>query len=96
VEVEITAYSNEGNLNGYFEELCAGSSLVILRVKNKVLMERSLTRADESETLEALDPEAVFDRCLDAYEIPMEERAALKETYSEALGSMQNADSNAE
>jgi len=95
LEIEITNYTAETNLTAYFDELLAGSSLEILRIKNNALAERALSRASETETLETLDPSEVFIRCLDAYEIPEEGRGILIETYNEAMDSWQNADTNA-
>lgn len=96
LEVELTAYSSEGSITDYFDELLKGASLEILRIKNKTVVDKALTPLHESETLEQLDPSVVFDRCLDAFEVPDEQREALKETYDEALNSFQRADINAD
>jgi exonuclease SbcD len=54
-----------------------------------------LTQVNETETLETLDDADVFVRCLNAYEIPEEERGALTETYNEAKASWLVTDPNA-
>jgi exonuclease SbcD len=95
LEVEITSHTGLSNINARFDELVAGSRLEILRIKNKTAVDRALTRVNETETLETLDDADVFFRCLEAFEIPEEDRGALMETYHEAKTSWLAADSNA-
>jgi exonuclease SbcD len=95
LEVELTAYTAETNITAFFDELLEGLSLEILRIKNNTAIERALSRANDAETLETLDPFEVFTRCLEANEIPGEDRAILTATYLEAMESWQNADPNA-
>ena len=95
LEIEITSLTDLTNINARFEELLTGSKLEILRIKNKTLVDKALTQVNETETLETLDDADVFVRCLNAYEIPEEERGALTETYNEAKASWLAADPNA-
>jgi exonuclease SbcD len=95
LEIEITSLTDLTNINARFEELLTGSKLEILRIKNKTLVDKALTQVNETETLETLDDADVFVRCLDAFEIPDEERSALTETYKEAKESWLAADPNA-
>ncbi|MCX6265802.1 MAG: exonuclease SbcCD subunit D C-terminal domain-containing protein [Bacteroidetes bacterium] len=96
LEVEITALTDITHINARFDELLAGSKLEILRIKNKTVVDRALTQVAETETLETLDDADVFARCLDAFEIPVEERGALTETYNEAKASWLADDPNAD
>ncbi|HOW26087.1 MAG TPA: exonuclease SbcCD subunit D C-terminal domain-containing protein [Bacteroidales bacterium] len=95
LEIEITAFTAEANLTDYFDSLLKGSSLEILRIKNSAVAERVLSRVNETETLETIDPYVVFTRCLDAGNVPEEDRGILIETYHEAMNAIQNADTNA-
>ena len=95
LEVEITSLSDLTNINARFDELLAESKLEILRIKNKSAVDRALMRVNETETLETLDDADVFARCLEAFEIPEEERSVLTETYNEAKESWLAADANA-
>ena len=69
-----------------------GSPLEILRVRNDRLVARALARQHPAETLDALDPETVFQRCLDAHEVPAAQRPALQQTYREALQALREAE----
>jgi exonuclease SbcD len=95
VELEITGGFSGLNITEHFKTLTEGSALEILRIKNQLLMERTLGKADESETLENLDPSIVFDRCLDAFEVPDDDRSALTATYREALHILESNESDA-
>lgn len=95
LEIEITSLTAATMITSHFDEMLKGSDLEILRIKNKNIVDRALTPLADNETLEALSDSDVFRRCLEAYEIPEEEKALLTETYNEAITSMQNADLNA-
>jgi exonuclease SbcD len=95
LEIEITTLTDLTNITSRFEELLTGSELEILRIKNKSMVDRALTPLNDTETLETLSDADVFVRCLEAFEIPEEERVALTETYNEAKASCLAADPNA-
>lgn len=94
LEVEITEAVPAALITARFDEITAGSGLEIIRIRNRQVIDRALHAADDSETLSMLDDKEVFLRCLEAHEIPEEARAALLETYSEAIVSMQTTDVN--
>lgn len=84
------------NLQERLTEATAGSSLQILRTKNNRVLERALSRQSPEETLDDLDVADVFKRCLDANDIPDEQRASLLSTYQEVVTSLNEADPLAE
>jgi exonuclease SbcD len=94
LEIEINTKITATNISAHFEELLKGSNLEILRIKNRTLIDKTLTPVNETETLETLDDADVFVRCLDAYEIVEEDRPSLTETYREAIALLQNIDTN--
>ena len=94
LEIEIKTQITSTNISAHFEELLTGSDLQILRIKNRTLLDKTLTPVSESETLETMADADVFERCLDACEIVYEERALLTQTYKEAIALLQNADPN--
>ena len=55
-----------------------------------------LFRSHEEETLDNLNVNEVFERCLRAHEITDEQKAILRLTYQEALRSLHNSDPLAE
>ncbi|MDY0344775.1 MAG: exonuclease SbcCD subunit D C-terminal domain-containing protein [Lentimicrobium sp.] len=94
LEIEINTQFTATDISAHFEELLRGSALEILRIKNRTLINKTLTPLNETENLEALDDADVFVRCLNAYEIAEEDRPSLTETYREAISLLQNADPN--
>lgn len=94
LEIEVNTKITATNISAHFEELLTGTKLEILRIKNRTLIDKTLTPVNETETLETLDDKDVFMRCLDANEIVEEERPLLTETYREAIALLQNADMN--
>jgi len=96
--LEIVYEGNEiaSSLREKLNEAVAGAAIEILRVKNNRVLERALSGEDREETLDDLDVTDVFNRCLDAHEIPEEQRRALMDAYGEILVSLNEADPQAE
>jgi exonuclease SbcD len=67
----------------------------IRRIKNKRVVERVISRTRENETLDDLDVNDVFIRCLNTYEVSEDERQALIQPYKETIQGMQEEDLNA-
>ena len=78
------------------EEAVAGSGLEILRIRCGRNARPSLGRSGDEETLEELDREDVFRRCLDARGTDEALRPALIECYREVLRSIDEEDSMGE
>ncbi len=85
-----------GDLRERLETAAAGSGLEILRIKNNRLFDRLLSRSHPEETLDDLDENDVFARCLAVHEVPEEQRAVLTLAYQETLASLHNDDLRAE
>lgn len=96
LEIMYTGQEMVSNLSEQCETLVQDSSLTILRIQNRNLMQRVLSSMQAQETLEELQEEEVFLRCLDAYEVSEAEREPLIESYQEILLELQEADRNAE
>lgn len=84
------------NLQERLNETVAGTGLEILRVKNTRVLERALSKKESEETLDDLDVTDVFNRCLDAHQIPEDQRTILLSTYQEVIASLNEADPLAE
>jgi exonuclease SbcD len=80
------------NLQERLMETVAGTGLEILRTRNNRIVEKALSSKEAEETLDDLDVTDVFVRCLDAHDIPEDQRAVLLDTYREVLTSLQEAD----
>jgi len=78
------------------ESAVAGSDLEILRIHNQRLVERALEQSAHRETLEELQVDEVFQRCLDAHDIPEEQRPELQQAYEEIIAALRDEDRRAE
>ncbi len=96
LEIEYTGKDVIGNIREMLDETLAGSGMEILRVKNKQLMDRVMSAIHEDETLDDLDENDVFERCLESFAVPLEERAELTVSYKEIIKSLHEEDVNAE
>lgn len=94
VEVEITNPLAGINITEHFNALINGSMIEIIRIKNLALMERTLHQADETETLENLEPSVVFDRCMESAGVSETDRTELLKTYQEAIFALENSEIN--
>lgn len=96
LEIEYTGTEVVGNLRESVEDAVAGSEMEIRRIKNRRVIERVLRAIDQDETLDDLNENDVFERCLDAFSVPEEERSEMIELYSGILKSLHEEDVNAE
>ena len=94
LELEYTGSDITGNLREMLEETMVDSSMEIRRIKNKRLIERVISTIQENETLDDLDVQQVFTRCLDTFEIKPEEREQLIHSYNEIIKFLQEEDIN--
>lgn len=96
LEIEYTDTCAISNIRELLEEKVNGSALEILRIKNQYLIERIIHPTYDSEALDDLNNLDIFYRCLDAFEIPEEDRDELIVLYKEIVQSLHEEDSNAE
>jgi len=85
-----------GNLRERLEAAIAGTGMEILRIKNNRVVERALTHLYEEETLDDLNVDEVFTRCLDAHAITTEQRPELLRAYHEIAMALAEQDLRAE
>ncbi len=75
-------------LNQTCHEAIAETNMEIRRIKNKRTAFQFMSQAGEDETLDDLDVNDVFNRCLDSYEVLMDERPELIQSYREIILSL--------
>jgi len=85
-----------GDLRERVEAALSGTQLEILRIKNNRMIDCVLGRIHEEETLDDLNVDDVFERCLAVHEVPEEQRPELLRTYRETLSSLYDDDVRAE
>ncbi|MBA4501738.1 exonuclease SbcCD subunit D C-terminal domain-containing protein [Marinobacterium sp. 3-1745] len=84
------------DLRQWLEQQVEETRLTLLRVRNNRVVERALSRADATETLDDLQPHEVFERALVAHQVPDEQQAELKQLFSRLLQQMDEQDHRAE
>lgn len=92
LEVNYTGAEIITDLRERIDALIEGSPLEVLRVRNQRLTEQVLTPNLTPEALEELDVAQVFVRCLEAHEVPEEQRPELLQAYRDILESVAEAD----
>lgn len=72
------------------EQAVADSPVEVLRVKVNARSNPVIRAVREQETLEDLTPMDVFERCMQTYEVPEQQRTEMRHTYQEALSLLEN------
>jgi exonuclease SbcD len=85
-----------GDLRERLEAAISGTQMEILRIKNNRIIDRVLGQIHEEETLDDLNVNDVFERCLAVHEVPEEQRPELLRAYQETVSSLYEDDVQAE
>ncbi len=85
-----------GDLRERLDAVVTGTELEILRVKNNRITDSILNQIHEDETLDDLNVNDVFDRCMSMHNVPDEQRPELLRAYQETLTSLYEHDKMAE
>jgi len=85
-----------GDLRERLEAAISGTRMEILRIKNNRIIDRVLGQIHEEETLDDLNVNDVFERCLAVHDVPEEQRPELLRAYQEAVSSLYEDDAQAE
>lgn len=96
LEIEYTGRDVAVNLRETMDEALDGSALELLRLKNKRVMDSLMIPAEDNETLDDLDENQVFTRCLNAFDVPEDEREELMASYREIVMALHETDTRAE
>lgn len=96
LEIEYTGSDVTSNLREIIDEALEGSEMEVCRIKNSRLMDKVINAMSDDETLDDLNENDIFERCLDSNDIPQESRAELLNSYHEIIHSLQTEDSKAE
>ena len=85
-----------GDLRERLEAVISGTQMEILRIKNNRIIDRVLRQIHEEETLDDLNVNDVFERCLAVHEVPEDQRPELLRAYQETVSSLYEDDARAE
>ena len=96
LEIEYTGAELVPNLRESIEEAIASTNMEIRRIRNMRITEQAMNAMNAGENLSDLNEKEVFQRCLEAFQVPAEERDLLSTSYNEILQELQEQDKNAE
>ncbi len=85
-----------GDLRERLEAAISGTQMEILRIKNNRIIDRALGQIHEEETLDDLNVNDVFERCLTVHDVPEDQRPELLRAYQETVSSLYEDDVQAE
>ncbi|MFA5699928.1 MAG: exonuclease SbcCD subunit D C-terminal domain-containing protein [Desulfuromonas sp.] len=85
-----------GDLRERLEAAISGTQMEILRIKNNRIIDRFLGQIHEEETLDDLNVDDVFERCLVSHEVPEDQRPDLLRAYQETVSSLYEDDVQAQ
>jgi len=88
LEIEYTGTELIGNLREQIDEALESSAMEVIRVKNRQVFNRVMHRIHDTETLDDLNENEVFRRCLDTFKISDSDRPELLESYNEIVNSL--------
>lgn len=96
--LEVTYEGDEviGDLRERLESVISGTRMEILRIRNKRIIERVLDRLHDEETLDDLNVNDVFERCLAIHEVSDDQRPELLRAYQETVSFLHEDDVQAE
>ncbi|MFW2177809.1 MULTISPECIES: exonuclease SbcCD subunit D C-terminal domain-containing protein [unclassified Moraxella] len=88
VEVVYEGEAVKGDLQNEVQALIKDSDIKVLRIKNQALRQQTLQAQAINETLEELNEIEVFERCLTAHQVPIEQQEMLRQRYFEVLADL--------
>ena len=92
VEVVYEGDDIAGNLRERLDEAVEGSDIEILRIVNNRLVEHVMSGTATEESLDDMDVTEVFERCLQAHDVPEDQHSSLLSAYQEVVVSLREAD----
>ena len=83
-----------GNLRERIDDSIRDTTIDVLRIQNQRVIERLLQRTHQTETLEEMSVNEVFERCLSAHDIPEEQRPILRDHYQQIVQLLEENDNH--
>ncbi|MBF0266196.1 MAG: exonuclease SbcCD subunit D C-terminal domain-containing protein [Gammaproteobacteria bacterium] len=96
LEIEYTGKDVVNNLSEIINELIENTEIEVRRIKNKRVIDKVLSSSDFGETLDDLNENEVFERCLETFEVSEQDKPELIHTYREIIQSINENDTQAE
>lgn len=96
LEVIYTGNEVVSELRDHIQSMVDGSSCEVLKIKNAHTYNKVLNQQQISETLQDLNEQEVFERCLVAHSVPDEQKSILRDAYEQIVYNLRHEDTQAE
>jgi len=96
LEVIYTGNDVVSELRDHIQSMVDGSSCEVLKIKNTHTYNKVLNQQQISETLQDLNEQEVFERCLVAHSVPDEQKSTLRDAYEQIVYNLRHEDTQAE
>lgn len=96
LEIIYTGDDVVSELREHIQAMVDGLPCEVLKIKNTRTYNKVLNQQQISETLQDLNEEEVFERCLTAHKIPNEQKSSLRDAYDQIVYNLRHADTQAE
>ena len=96
LEVTYTGDTIVNDLRDKVDEIIKGLSVEVLLTKNPRNYNKVLNQQQTSETLQDLNEQEVFERCLIAHNVPDEQKSTLRDAYEQIIYNLRHEDTRAE
>ena len=96
LEIVYTGDEVVSELREHIQAMVDNLPCEVLKIKNTRTYNKVLKQQQISETLQDLNEEEVFERCLSAHHVPDEQKASLRDAYDQIVYHLRHADTQAE
>ncbi|AMN50922.1 exodeoxyribonuclease I [Psychrobacter sp. P2G3] len=96
LEIIYTGDDMVSELREHIQAMVEGLPCEVLKIKNTRTYNKVLNQQQISETLQDLNEEEVFERCLIAHNIPDEQKSSLRDAYDQIVYNLRHEDTQAE
>ena len=96
LEIIYTGDEVVSELREHIQAMVDGLPCEVLKIKNTRTYNKVLNQQQISETLQDLNEEEVFERCLIAHNIPDEQKSSLRDAYDQIVYNLRHEDTQAE
>ncbi len=93
VEIRYNGQQPAAGLREKIEDATRDTLIDVCRIRN-LQLQNQMIDFDDNDDLSEMDESEVFERCMDQYEVPADDRADLRASYQEILNSLLLHDSN--
>ncbi len=96
LEIIYTGEDIVSELREHIQAMVEGLPCEVLKIKNTRIYNKVLNQQQTSETLQDLNEQEVFERCLIAHNVPDEQKSTLRDAYEQIVYNLRHEDTQAE